>query len=452
MDAEDPLEDVDGNNEYLVFVDYDFPESLHDKLDWPPPARLCVQEHDVGPYTQLSVKGKSSVEKLVPYLGLHEMEGIHSKRLAFLRNQLGARVWKVHRAYGFLCLRVLEDFMLEAYADRRRLKEEGRAVEQGFVKLCINSIYGKTVQNQENYYNSTHYFDAKSFSKAQACARVADFTTEIMEPDAFMGTVRRVCEAKKNVNRSPLQLGWGVLELSKLALAVQYWMGVKSALPRVVPIFTDTDSMLVEIIGDCSPVKLLAEANLKLPVEFDLVADLDPEEFKHIHAGEISAEASRKLERIRGKLGALSDECCKWTILDVVCLAVKKYSILLSDGNEIHKAKGVPKTIRSNAKHVDYVKVHEENSTSYGSFTQMRSSQHQVFIVSQNKKTFNVMNDKAFQLTKLYCRPMGHWRNAYLGVWLRLGGDDVLFQMIMEFVRGVPPAMKPEWGSLLRSL
>ena len=63
LDAEDPLEDVDGNYEYLVFVDYDFPESLHDKLDWPPPARLCVQEHDVGPYTQLSVKGKSSVEK-----------------------------------------------------------------------------------------------------------------------------------------------------------------------------------------------------------------------------------------------------------------------------------------------------------------------------------------------------------------------------------------------------
>ena len=348
--------------------------------------------------------------------------------------------------------------MVDCYDHRRRLKEQGRNVEQSFVKLCLNSVYGKTVQNQEKYRNATHYFSPTAFSKAQTCRRVADFNVEVLEDDAFLGTVQRVREGRQNVNKSPLQVGWGVLELSKLALAEQYWLGLKRALPRVIPLFTDTDSVCIQIIGDCSPVKLLAEANLRLPIEFgipiefDLIGEMSVDEFRRIYAEELSQEALTKLIELRGKLGALSDELSRCTIEDVVCLAVKKYSMLLSDGVEIRKGKGIPRCLLSNARHNDYVQTHLENSTSRGSFTQLRSSQHQVFIVTQTKKTFNVLIDKAYQLTRTYCRPMGHWKNSLLGVWLRLGRRDALLQLILEFVRGIPPNMNPAWGSLLRSL
>ena len=106
--------------------------------------------------------------------------------------------------------------MDKSYAYRRQLKDEGKDTEQGFVKLCVNSIYGKTVQNQEKYLNTTHYFDPVSFSRAQADAAVADFNTEIFEPDAFLGTVRRVRDAKRNVNRSPVQIGYAVVCNSSL--------------------------------------------------------------------------------------------------------------------------------------------------------------------------------------------------------------------------------------------
>ena len=132
------------------------------------------------------------------------------------------------------------------------------------MKTAVCSIYGKTVQNQERYRNSVHYFDPVSFSRAQVDRSVADFDTEIFERYAFMGTVHRVRTGKRNVNRSPIQVGWGVLEEAKLDLCVKYWM-IKITLPRVVPLLTDTDSLILEIIGNVDPIPLLAQANLDLP-------------------------------------------------------------------------------------------------------------------------------------------------------------------------------------------
>ncbi|CAE7676989.1 unnamed protein product, partial [Symbiodinium sp. CCMP2592] len=438
---------------HLVFVTYDFPEAFHDVLDFAPPARLKIREGDVGPYTKPAVEGRPPSEKLVPYLGMHEMEGIHSKRLAFLRNHLGARIWKIHRAYVFSCEPRLASFMRDAYERRRTLKELGRDVEQGFVKLCLNSVYGKTVQNQEKYRNSSHYFNAEAFSKAQTDRRVADFRVEIMEKDAFLGTVLRVRDARHNVNRSPIQVGWGVLELSKLALAKQYWLVLKPTLPRIVPIFTDTDSVCMEILGPCSPVKLLAEANLAIPdAALDLIGDMDPTVFEQIYGSEISVAAMARLMELRGKLGALSNECSKLAILDIVCLAVKKYSMLLSDGVEIRKGKGIPKNVLTTTRHADFIQTHLGNLTSHSSFTQLRASQHSIYIIEQSRKTLNVLIDKSFQINRCYCRPMEHWKNSLLGIWLRLKCSDTLLEIILEYVRGVPPKANVAWGGLLRNL
>ena len=73
---------------YLVFVDYDYPEDLHDALDFPSPCRLAVPPAEVGPYTKNAVGKGKPVENLVPYLGMHHCEGIHGKRLLFLRNHV----------------------------------------------------------------------------------------------------------------------------------------------------------------------------------------------------------------------------------------------------------------------------------------------------------------------------------------------------------------------------
>ena len=68
--------------------------------------------------------------------------------------------------------------------------------------------YNEHCANQERYRNSSYYFDSVSFSRAQVDRAVADFDTEIFERGAFMGTVHRVRTGKRNVNPSPIQVGW----------------------------------------------------------------------------------------------------------------------------------------------------------------------------------------------------------------------------------------------------
>ena len=121
---------------YLLFVDYDYPEELHDVLDFPSPCRLAVPPSEVGPYTKRSMGPGKPVEKLVPYLGMHRCEGIHGKRLLFLRNHLGARIWKLHKAYSFDTQPILKDFMEKSYAYRRQLKDEGSASTASTGRPC----------------------------------------------------------------------------------------------------------------------------------------------------------------------------------------------------------------------------------------------------------------------------------------------------------------------------
>ena len=54
---------------------------------------------------------------------MHVAEGIHSTRLAFLRNHLGARIWRLRRAWSFATRRTLQSFVESAYQRRRELKE-----------------------------------------------------------------------------------------------------------------------------------------------------------------------------------------------------------------------------------------------------------------------------------------------------------------------------------------
>ena len=130
----------------------------------------------------------------------------------------------------------------------------------------------------------------------------------------------------------------------------------------------------------------------------------------------------------------------------------KKYSMLLTENKQIQKAKGAARRVRESTKHDEYLRVHCENAVRHDSSVQLRSVHHQVLITQEEKKTYGVMNDKAFQLTREYCRPLGHWRYAYIGLWMKIEGRNSIFDNIMEFVRGPVPAMREDWGKLVRDL
>ncbi|CAE7554316.1 unnamed protein product [Symbiodinium necroappetens] len=118
----------------------------------------------------------------------------------------------------------------------------------------------------------------------------------------------------------------------------------------------------------------------------------------------------------------------------------------------MQKAKGVPKDVRLRTKHAEYCRIHEANSVQFDRSVALRSQHHQVSLVETEKKTYQVLNDKAFQITREYARLLGHWRNAFVGLWVKIEQRMPIFEKILEFVRGPAPQMREEWGEPVREL
>ncbi|CAE7661755.1 unnamed protein product, partial [Symbiodinium necroappetens] len=140
---------------YLVVIDFDFPAEYHDQLDWAPPARMKVTKDMLGEHS-LRIAAENGCdlrgsEKLVPYLGRHIEEDVDAKRLQFMQEVMRARVRKIHAAIKFRCSKALAPWMQWCYDERIRLKKAGHPIEAEAVKLAMNSIYGKLIQNVEGY-------------------------------------------------------------------------------------------------------------------------------------------------------------------------------------------------------------------------------------------------------------------------------------------------------------
>ena len=81
----------------------------------------------------------SPCKKLVPFLGVRVEEGVDGKRLKFLRDVLGARVWSL-------------PLRLELkHSERRQLKTAGSVVAEKVVKLTQNAIFGRCCMNPDKF-------------------------------------------------------------------------------------------------------------------------------------------------------------------------------------------------------------------------------------------------------------------------------------------------------------
>ena len=165
---------------YLLLVDYDFPPELHDHLDWAPPARMKVGKGLYGPHT-------ADCEKLVPFLGMHVEEGVDGKRLKFLRDVLGARVWRLHRAYRFACSPFMAGFMELKHSERRQLKTAGSVVAEKVVKLTQNAIFGRCCMNPDKFRNTNAYVDPAKFERAVGKSSVTNFELQINDSAGLRG-------------------------------------------------------------------------------------------------------------------------------------------------------------------------------------------------------------------------------------------------------------------------
>ena len=190
-------------------MDYDFPPELRDHLDWAPPARMKVGKGLCGPHTADMAErlglSPSPCEKLVPFLGMHVEEGVDGKRLKFLRDVLGARVWRLHRAYRFA---FMAGFMELKHSERRQLKTAGSVVAEKVVKLTQNAIFGRCCMNPDKFRNTNAYVDPAKFERAVGKSSVTNFELQINDSEGFLAFVETLkTDRSKACMSVPTQVG-----------------------------------------------------------------------------------------------------------------------------------------------------------------------------------------------------------------------------------------------------
>ena len=193
---------------YLLLVDYDFPPELHDHLDWAPPTRMKVGKGLYGPRTADMAErlglSPSPCEKLVPFLGTHVEEGVDGKRLKFLRDVLGARVWRLHR----LRLQPLHGGLHGAQAqhsERRQLKT-GSVVAEKVVhpERHLRPLLREPRQVQEH----ERLRGPAKFERAVGKSPVTNFELQINDSEGFLAFVETLkTDRSKACVSVPTQVG-----------------------------------------------------------------------------------------------------------------------------------------------------------------------------------------------------------------------------------------------------
>ena len=134
---------------YILKVDLEYPEKLHLlHNDYPlAPEKLAI------PYDMLSDYCKKiadeyeikvgDVKKLIPNLGNKTKYVLHYRNLQ-LYLSLGMKLTKIHRV-----LRFKQSDWMKKYIDFNAKKRTNAAnsFEKDFLKLMINSVYAKTMEN-----------------------------------------------------------------------------------------------------------------------------------------------------------------------------------------------------------------------------------------------------------------------------------------------------------------
>ena len=170
----------------------------------------------------------SPCEKLVPFLGMHVREGVDGKWLKFLQDVLGARVWRLHRAYRFRCEPFMAGFMELKHRERRELKDAGSVVAEKVVKLTQNAIFGRCCMNPDKFRNTTAYVDPAKFERAVGRPNMTNFEFQINDSEGFLGFVETLKTSRSTAFLAvPTQIGCRTLQVSKLMMEKAFYLHLR---------------------------------------------------------------------------------------------------------------------------------------------------------------------------------------------------------------------------------
>ena len=310
----------------------------------------------------------NGVEKLIPNLYDNKKYIVHIRALKQAIDH-GLLLKKIHR-----CIRFRQSPWMKEYIDfNTRLRTSAKNdFEKDFYKLMNNSVFGKTMENKEEYLKT------------------------VMKPNFKAGTLLgedlMACEMGKVkvVMNKPVYLGQAILDVSKL---IMYAFHYDYMLPKygdnIKLCYMDTDSFVYDIKTE-DFYKDIAE---DVETRFDT-----------------SGYCDRPLPTGKNKkvIGLMKDELGGEIMKEFVRLRPKMYSYRVGK-TEQKKCKGIKKcVVKKTITFDDYKRCLFEGRNLYKSQLLFRSNKHEISTLEVNKLALNSQDDKRISIDGIASYAMGH--------------------------------------------
>ena len=284
--------DEEGDVGYLLVVDIECPKTLrmlHSDLPFLPD-RMKVNK----------------VKKLVCNVTDKENYSIHIVALKQASNH-DLKLMRVHSVISFR-----QEAWLKSYIDlntelRKNAKNE---FEKDFYKLKINSIFGKTVQNDRKHRDIK--LGTAEYKRNKLASERNYHSTKHISKHLLVMEMKKT-EVKMN---KPIYLGQAVLDLSKTLMSEFWYDYLKSMYGDKIRLcYTDTDSFIMHIKTD------------------DFYKDISADVDKWFDTSNFNKNDNRPLEIGKNKkvLGKFKDEIGGKIVTKFVALRAKAYSFLIDE-------------------------------------------------------------------------------------------------------------------------
>ena len=405
--------DADGSTCYIIEVDLEYQQSLHDyHNDYPLAVESkMITEEQLSPFNKTFLKNNKekfkSTRKLCP--DLHDKYNyVCSLKNLQLFLQHGLKLKKIHRV-----LAADQSNFLKPYIDfnsEKRQKATSK-FEQDFFKLANNSIYGKFIESLRNRTNVDIVKDEKTAKRLTSKPQFLGF--HILDDQiTIVQSIKRTLTLNK-----PIACGFIVLENAKYIMG-DFWYGVMK--PRygdkIKLLLSDTDSFIYAVYT--------ADGYKDL---YDLRNYMDLAEYrKDTCIGKFHDPTNKKVP------GKFSDEKPTEIISEVIALKPKMYSVLTkklvckkstdrnhSDHSCTKKcfnghavtAKGITKTAQKSISHEDYRDVLVSKTTTMSTARTIRSFNHKLYSIVIQKRGLSAYDDKKYILVDgVNTLSYGHYR------------------------------------------
>jgi len=400
---------------FLLQVDLDYPETLHDAHnDYPlAPEQLRLSREMLSPtalniLNSMNMKPSSNNSKLVPNLLAKRNYIVHYRNLK-LYLSLGLKLTKIHRVLKFS-----QRPWLKTYIDfntQERTKAT-TSFKKDFFKLMNNAVFGKTMENLRKRVNIELVTDSRRATKLVATPEFFSFTEFSSNLFAVQRTRRTL-----TLNR-PIQSGYSILELSKtLMYEFHYNVIRKKYGDRALLLFTDTDSLTYEV----------TTPNLEKDLR-ELSGYFDFSDYPPSHP--LHSVANKK------KIGFFKDELNGSHGLEFVGLRAKMYSLLSESGTKL-AAKGINRAVaKKQLKHHIFRNCLETSQATSVTQRRIGSDLHKVYSIQQTKRALSAYDDKRWLCEdSISSYAYGHYRiKVSIILILKMTCFPYYFFLMMVFI------------------